>query len=186
MDRRETLRTVGAALTAGLAGCATVADLGSRATTEREPPADPGSPTPTPTGPTVTFQGILGEGHIEPVGLYVPPGATVTFRNADGLQIEAPHSAYAYHPANGTELRTPEAAEPWSSPLLAPSDTFERAFTVEGTYDYYCETHRNHGELGRIVVGEPGGPAEEGSPEHGTLPSSRRIVEAGAVTSDDL
>jgi plastocyanin len=186
MDRREALRAAGVALGAGLAGCTAVTDPGGPPPDDPGPAAEEPSPTPSPAGPTVTFQGILGEGHVEPIGLHVPPGATVTFRNVDGLQIEAPHSAYAYHPDNGTELRIPAAAAPWSSPLLAPGDTWEHTFTVEGTYDYYCETHRSHGEIGRLVVGAPGGPADGSSPDHGTLPSGRRIVEAGAVYSEEM
>ena len=36
--------------------------------------------------------------------------------------------------------------------------------------------------VGRIVVGDPGGPADDQSPPHGTVPAAGRIVEAGSVS----
>ena len=38
---------------------------------------------------------------------------------------------------------------------------FDYQFTVEGTYDYYCIPHQTLGMVGRIVCGNPGGPAEK-------------------------
>lgn len=131
--------------------------------------------------PTVAFSGILGESRIDPVGLAVAPGDTVVFRNDVGLELGAPHSTRAYHPANDAELRIPRDADPWHGPLMGPGETFAVALDVEGTYDYYCATHRVHGAVGRIDVGRPGGPAHGSDPPHGTLPSGRRIVERGTV-----
>jgi hypothetical protein len=45
--------------------------------------------------------------------------------------------------------------------MLAPRQTFEWTFDVEGTYDYFSKYHEAIGLLGRIVVGRPGGPGEK-------------------------
>jgi hypothetical protein len=61
---------------------------------------------------------------------------------------------------------------------------FEHTFDVPGTYDYYCIPHRLMGMVGRIVVGEPAGPAEESSIPDGDVPESEEIVEEGIVVND--
>lgn len=38
---------------------------------------------------------------------------------------------------------------------------WEYTFTIPGTYDIWCGPHEQYGMAMRIVVGEPGGPAEE-------------------------
>ena len=68
----------------------------------------------------------------------------------------APFDAFVY--AN----RIPEAAEPFDSKSMAQEGAnFRWTFDVEGTYDYYSRTHEFLGMVGRIVVGQPGGPAEK-------------------------
>lgn len=195
MNRREVLAAAGVLLAGGLPGCnrawRAAPGPGSTTPTDDAGASSDGTPSGTPDAElppghhAVAFSGILGESRIDPVGLHVRPGDTVVFRNTAGLELGAPHSTRAYHPDNGTALRVPGDAEPWRSPLLAPGQTFAVTLSVPGTYDYYCATHRVHGGVGRVVVGEPGGPAHEGSPPHGALPSGERIVAEGAVTYDD-
>jgi hypothetical protein len=74
------------------------------------------------------------------------------------------HTSTAYHRDNDAHaLRIPEAAEPWDSGYLVdPGDRFEVTLTVPGVYDYFCSPHEMAGMVGRIIVGQPGGP--------GTLP----------------
>jgi hypothetical protein len=66
--------------------------------------------------------------------------------------------------------------------------TFEYTFEEEGTYDYFCIPHKTLGMIGRVVCGEPGGPAEEGEIpdldglQSGEFPSSDAIVENGALS----
>lgn len=115
-----------------------------------------------------------------PIGLHVEPGTTVTFRIVEGV-----HSSTAYHPANGDSPRIPEAAEPWNSGTFAMG-TYEHAFEVHGTYDYYCIPHRPYGMVGRIVCGSPGGPAEGSTPPDGRVPESGRIVSEGSVSASAL
>lgn len=95
----------------------------------------------------------------DPIGLLIEPGQTVRWVNESNV-----HTSTAYHPANDRHaLRIPEAAEPWDSGyLVEPGDRFEVTLTVPGVYDYFCAPHEAAGMVGRIVVGEPGGP--------GTLP----------------
>ena len=107
----------------------------------------------------------LGQWFFNPAGLYIQKGQTVRWESRKwGTTVTA------FHPSNDNhELRIPENAEPFDSGLLgqAIQNTFEWTFDVEGTYDYFCRYHEVLGMVGRIVVGSPGGPAEENPPGYG-------------------
>lgn len=94
-----------------------------------------------------------GQYHFEPHVLRLEPGDTVRWKLESGA-----HTTTAYHPANGDRpRRIPEGAEPWNSDFLTEDGaTFERTFTVEGVYDYFCIPHEGYGMIGTLVVGEPG------------------------------
>jgi plastocyanin/uncharacterized membrane protein len=111
----------------------------------------------------------MGNNYFDPVGLHVEPGTTVRFEIAAGV-----HSATAY------EDRIPADGAAFDSTTIS-SGSFEHAFETPGTYDYYCIPHKSVGMVGRIVVGQPGGPAEESPLPDGSVPESDRIVEQGAV-----
>lgn len=116
----------------------------------------------------------MGNSYFDPIGLHVEPGTTVRF------EIEAgSHSATAY------EDRIPAAATPFESGVLSQGG-FEHTFGVSGTYDYYCILHESMGMVGRIVIGEPGGPAEDAPIPAGAVPDSEAIIEQGAITVDDF
>lgn len=175
MERRSFLGTLGAMGTAALAGCNAVG-VGST-------PTRTSSPTPTaPRRKEVRMSGANAAGllYFNPIGLYVEPGETVTWRASSGQ-----HSTKSFHPEYGDELRIPEDAEPWYSGAVSYS-TYERTFEVEGTYDYYCSIHYNHSMVGRLVVGEPGGPAEGTHTPYGRVPRAEKIVEQGTVSYSDL
>jgi plastocyanin len=105
----------------------------------------------TPDGSDVWF---------DPIGLWLPAGARVTWSN--GADQANTHTATAYHPANGKHsLRIPEAARPWDSGYLLPGKSFTVTLTAEGVYDYFCQPHEMAGMVGRIVVGRPGGPGAQ-------------------------
>jgi len=108
------------------------------------------------------------EYYFDPIGLYVEPGTTVTFENAAGS-----HNSVAY-----TD-RIPSEAGGWQT---STGETADHTFEEPGTYDYYCAPHQTLGMVGRIVVGEPGGPAEGSVPPDGDVPDSATIVEEGSVT----
>ncbi|HET7322901.1 MAG TPA: plastocyanin/azurin family copper-binding protein [Halococcus sp.] len=57
----------------------------------------------------------------------------------------------------------------------------QHTFDVNRTYDYFCIPHKSLGMVARIVVSEPGGPAEGNMPPIGTVPSSQEIMQPGAV-----
>ena len=153
MKRRTFLQTAG-----GLAAASTLAQ-----------------PTAAQEAKTVQITMEGGDFFMDPVGLFVEPGETVTFE----MGAAAPHSSTAY------EDRIPSDANPWDSGLLDEGETFEHTFEVEGTYDYFCSAHVSLGQVGRIVVGSPGGPATESdipnSPPSGQMPDSQTIVEQGSV-----
>ena len=111
----------------------------------------------------------MGNNYFDPIGLHVEPGTTVRFEIAAGS-----HSATAY------EDRIPSGANAFDSDVIS-SGRFEYTFEEPGTYDYYCIPHESVGMVGRIVVGSPGGPAEESPIPHGDVPDSDSIVEQGAI-----
>ncbi len=114
----------------------------------------------------------MGSNYFDPVGLAVEPGTTVRFEVDTGS-----HSATAY------EDRIPPGATPFDSGTISEGG-FEHTFETSGTYDYYCIPHRSMGMTGRIVVGEPGGPAEATPIPDGDVPDSSEIVEQGRVSVD--
>lgn len=120
--------------------------------------------------PTVS----MGDNYFDPVGLAVESGTTVRFAIESGS-----HSATAYSD------RIPETARPFDSGTLSKG-SFEHTFETAGTYDYYCRPHQAMGMVGRIVVDEPGGPAEAGPIPDGDVPDSDEIVQRGAVGIDDV
>jgi len=120
----------------------------------------------------------MGNNYFDPIGLYVEPGTTVRFEIAAGT-----HSATAY------EDRIPSDADTFDSGIISEG-AFEYTFEKPGTYDYYCIPHKSVGMVGRIVVGSPGGPAEESPIPDGEVPESETIVEqrragTGGDSGDD-
>lgn len=151
--------------------------------------ADPtGTPTAEPDGEADGLNVAMvtdgNEYYFEPIGLHVELGETVTFVNESGS-----HSSTAYHErvdAAGT-TRIPDGAEPWDSGTLSgESETFEHTFDTAGSYDYFCVPHRSMEMVGRIVVGDPGGPAEGSMPSDGEVPDSDTIVDRGTVPHDQV
>ncbi|WP_115891493.1 plastocyanin/azurin family copper-binding protein [Haloferax sp. Atlit-48N] len=123
-----------------------------------------------------------GEYYFDPVGLHVDPGDTVEWVLESG-----DHSATAYAESNQAEQRIPADASGFDSGLLGETGaSFSYTFEVEGTYDYFCSPHKQLGMVGRVVCGDPGGPAEEGAipnePGSGLMPGSGDIVEAGSLS----
>ena len=127
-------------------------------------------PTSAQETPTIA----MGNNYFDPIGLYVEPGTTVRF------EIEAgSHSVTAY------DDRIPAAASPFDSGVLS-AGSFEYTFDTPGTYDYYCIPHRSMGMVGRIIVGEPGGPAEATPIPDGDVPESEVILEQETVAIDQF
>jgi plastocyanin len=159
--RRRYLASVGGFAVAGLAGCTGSDGAGN------------GTPIPDDSVLMVTSSGRY---YFDPIGLAVDPGTTVTFVNESGG-----HSSTAY------PNRIPKAAKRWDSKTLTSEGaTYEHTFDVEGTYDYYCIPHKHAGMVARIVVGDPGGPADGSMPPDGKVPESDRIVEEGSVSYDEF
>lgn len=146
------------------------------------------SPTQTPTGEDGgTTIGMVTDGSeyfFDPIGLLVSQGDTVTWEIESGS-----HSSTAYVEGTGgaETTRIPDGAEGWDSGTLSDEGaTFEHTFETTGTYDYFCIPHKSLGMVGRIVVDEPGGPAEGSMPPDGDVPESSTIVEQGSVSYDDF
>ncbi|WP_226011116.1 plastocyanin/azurin family copper-binding protein [Halomicrobium salinisoli] len=87
--------------------------------------------------------------HFEPTGLAVDPGDVVQF-----TATSPDHTVTAYHPAMGFQHRVPEAARPFSSPVLGLDAAWLYRFDEPGLYDVYCAPHHILGMVMRLVVGD--------------------------------
>jgi plastocyanin len=155
-------------------------------TTTEEGAGEDGTTTEEGEGETTQVQMVTDgdQYYFDPIGLFVEPGTTVEWVNEAGA-----HSSTAYAEGNGgAEVnRIPEDAEPWNSETLTEEGaTFTHTFETEGTYDYFCIPHKSLGMVGRIVCGEPGGPAEGDMPPDGDVPESQTIVDQGEVSYDEF
>lgn len=68
----------------------------------------------------------IREFRFQPEEIRVPVGARVTWVNCEPSQTA--HTSTA-------------AANGWSSPLLAPGESFSTTFTKAGTFEYFCSPH---------------------------------------------
>ena len=144
---------------------------GTATPTSTETPA--GTSTPAEEADHTVAMVTEGDAYyFDPIGLAVDPGDTVEWVIESGG-----HSSTSY------DDRLPEGAETWDSGVLSGEGTsFRHTFETEGTYDYFCTPHKTLDMLGRLVVGESGGPAEGSMPPDGEVPGSERIVDEGTVS----
>ncbi|MFC7223359.1 plastocyanin/azurin family copper-binding protein [Halalkalicoccus sp. GCM10025322] len=209
MDRRTFIRrggTLSVPIVATLAGCSDQgsndnqgSDGGSGNTQDSgedpsEPPSNESNESneSTSDGNESDDQGNLtvdmvtnGEDYyFDPIGLHIESGMMITFRNESGS-----HSSTAYEESNPSaeETRIPDGADTWDSGTLNEEGaTFEHIFETTGTYDYFCLPHKSLEMVGRIIVDEPGGPAEEGMPPDGDVPESQMIIDEGSVAYNEF
>ena len=135
------------------------------------------------------------EFYFEPVGLLIQPGDTVRF-----IGVTPHHNVVSYHAQHGKEHRVPDGVPPFSSPIVPATQYWEYTFDITGTYDLWCGPHEPWGMAMRVIVGEPGGPAESVitnfSPEgvfgvagavlNDVSLQSANIVRAGQVSWQDI
>lgn len=165
MRRRDFLRVAGggAAATAavGTAEASSHTTNGSETTdgggtsTGNETTTSGGGSLPgSGTTETVTV-GPGGENVFDPDTLYVQPGTTVNFvwdSDFHNVVVEA----------------QPDEAN-WEGTPGGPQETYDTGyeysfqFTVEGTYDYFCQPHKAQGMVGSVIVNQSGeAPGGEG------------------------
>ena len=183
MERRQVLKTAGLLATGGitsLAGCSSSGngDSGESATSESQA-------TSSSSGSNTVMMVTEGSNYyFDPIGLFVESGETVTFEIQSGS-----HSATAYKEgtSSASVTRIPNEAETFNSEILSEQGaTYEHTFETTGTYDYFCIPHKPMGMVGRIVVGEPEGPAEGSMPPDGDVPESQTIVDQGSVSYSEF
>lgn len=181
MERRQVLKSVGGVATAGLtslAGCSSSNPSSGDDTDTTDSGASKGG-----TGPVkMVTEG--SEYYFDPIGLFVESGTTVTWEIQSGS-----HSSTAYKKGNGAAsvTRIPDGAKAWDSGVLTQQGaTYEYTFETPGIYDYFCTPHKSLGMVARIVVDEPGGPAEGSMPPDGDVPESQTIVDQGAISYSEF
>ena len=84
----------------------------------------------------------------EPAELRIQAGQTVHWKNVSIM----PHTVTA-DPAIAKKpehVSLPSGAEPFNSGTIRPGKSFERVFTVPGTYRYFCIPHENSGMVGTV------------------------------------
>lgn len=187
MERRSFLKTSGLVATIGmtsLAGCSSGSNSNDGSDEDADSGNQPATPPADDNSNTVLMITEGSEYYFDPIGLFVESGETVLFENESGS-----HSATAYKEGNGqaTVTRIPDGAEEWDSGVLSEQGaTFKHTFETPGTYDYYCTPHKGLGMVGRIVVGEPSGPADGNMPPDGTVPESQTIVDQKTVSFNEF
>ena len=129
---RATRFALGAALalaSAGIAGC-----LSERASGPGVDLAGCSAQLPsTAFGTTIV---VIRNFNFVPAAVRVRPGTKVTWVNCE---------------ASGTDSHTSTAdAGAWSSPLLAPGETYTQEFATAGPFAYHCEPHP--GMKGTVTV----------------------------------
>jgi len=178
MKRRQFVSTLGGA------GIAT-ASVAGRANAQTTTTGDPRQGSGTKGDPYVVDMVGTTDYRFTPVGLFVEKDAYVEWVIRTGS-----HSSTSYSSGNPREQAgdlIPSGAQGWDSGVLTNAgDSFTNQFTVEGTYDYYCIPHKTLGMVGRIVVDEPGGPAEGSMPPDGDVPESGTIVDQGSVSYSEF
>ena len=85
----------------------------------------------------------------EPTGLAVETGDVIRFDAAS-----PDHTVTAYHPQHGRQRRVPEDVPAFSSPVLPAETYWLYRFEESGVYDVYCAPHEIFGMAMRIVVEE--------------------------------
>lgn len=185
MERRRILKTAGILATGGVTSLAGCSSSGNGDDGSGEPTANGTDDVGGSVGSNTIMMVTEGSGYyFDPIGLSVESGETVTFEIQSGS-----HSATAYKEgtSSASVTRIPDEAEAFNSETLSEQGaTYEHTFETTGTYDYFCIPHKTLGMVGRIVVGEPDGPAEGSMPPDGDVPESQTIIDQGSVSYSEF
>ncbi|MGE0409249.1 MAG: plastocyanin/azurin family copper-binding protein [Amphiplicatus sp.] len=85
-----------------------------------------------------------------PDELTIKAGDTVRWRNRSIIE----HSVVCdpTQPQKPENSALPDGAKPFDSGVFSDDATFEHAFTVPGTYVYFCREHELMGMVGKVIV----------------------------------
>jgi plastocyanin len=127
----------------------------------------------------IGMAGTANGSHVwfDPIGLHVPAGTTVIWRNQDPGNA---HTATAY------PRRIPAGVHAWDSDYLLPNETYGVLLTEPGVYDYFCRPHEAAGMVGRIVVGDARTEPDLPVAAARLLPSVEEIVAKGRVHTNPV
>ena len=92
----------------------------------------------------------MGFASFEPATIHVKAGQTVAFRN--NAVITHTVTADPAKASDPKDASLPAGASAFDSGDISPGEVYTHAFTVPGTYVYFCMHHESDGMVGTIVV----------------------------------
>jgi plastocyanin len=92
----------------------------------------------------------MGFQSYDPLSVTIRPGDTVEWRNTSLITHTVTDDPSRAKSAGDAVL--PRAAKPFDSGDIAAGQVYLRAFTVPGTYHYFCTRHEDDGMVGTVVV----------------------------------
>ena len=109
-----------------------------------------GGPAHGPPASNATAVVDMGFESYTPDTLTIRTGDTVEWRNTSFLtHTVTDDPSRTKRPGNAG---LPPGAQPFDSGDIAAGQVYLRAFTVPGTYRYFCTRHENDGMVGTVVV----------------------------------
>lgn len=111
--------------------------------------SDPEAPDLVGGGAAATVE-MTSQLTFAPSSVTIQVGETVRWRNVSSVGHTVTADASEAQDPSNVEL--PDGAEPFNSGFVGADGTFSRAFTVPGTYRYFCIPHEGAAMLGTIVV----------------------------------
>ena len=126
------------------------AQTGGAKTAPAATPAAGGKTAPASGGTTVEMN---DQNRFVPAAITVKKGTTVTWKNAGQTM---PHNVVTDPnlAIDKAHAKVPTGAQPFTSPMLTPGQSWQHTFDVVGEYAYFCQPHEALGMLGTVTVTE--------------------------------
>ena len=133
MTRSALSRGIGLLAILGLAGCGL------------------GGPAHGPASANAAAVVDMGFSSFQPATVHIQAGQSVEWRNTSVITHSVTDDASLAKKAGDASI--PAGANPFNSGDIPAGQVFSTAFSVPGTYKYFCTHHEGDGMLGTVVVG---------------------------------
>jgi plastocyanin len=107
-----------------------------------------------PPSPNASAVVDMGFASFQPETVHIHAGQSVEWRNTSVITHSVTDDARLA--SKPQDAAYPTGATPFRSGDIHAGDVFSAAFTVPGTYKYFCTHHEGDGMVGTVVV-EPAG-----------------------------